>query len=644
MASWFADSVAQTVSTVEAVTTTFRARDLARRAGYETRRRTGLLALAETRHRAVSPIDTRWRIDVPHHDRPAGDGVDAAEQVLAGSVDLYGGRPRDTGWPPEWSVNPDSGARMADQVHWTALDDSGRNGDIKDVWELSRFGFVGPLVRAWACTGDERYPEAFWTAVESWTAANPPFLGPNWMCGQETSLRAISMLFGLGVFSPHPTTTPARRQLVDELVCDSVQRVRPTIGYALSQRNNHAISEASFLFAAACLLPDHQHRDRLLRQARRALSGALRDQFYPDGSYAQYSPTYQRLAVHTLLFVDLVGRATGIEPPREVDAALSSSYRFLTSLLDLERGWLPNLGGNDGALLFELTSGPRRDFRPLLTTLAARAGRSRPFPPGPWDEEARWFGYTPGPSNDTIDDAPADSGFTVLRGSRSQAMLRAGSRRHRPAHADMLHVDLWIGGVNVALDPGTYRYSAPAPWGNALAEEAVHNVPRPPGRPQAVRRGRFFWTSWHDAEVVDRSTHEVGEVIVARLQLRDVTLHRLLGRNDNLWVVLDRASSGPITTRWNLPDGTVLDGLGVSGETFSGRFEGGAVGEGTADPHDPESGWQSPTYGELEACTALTVHGVDGWTAAWFTPRDVALPGPDQAGTWWDILAEVEQR
>ena len=123
-----------------------------------------------------------------------------------------------------------------------------------------------------------------------------------------------------------------------------------------------------------------------------------------------------------------------------------------------------------------------------------------------------------------------------------------------------------------------------------------------------------------------------------------MTLHRLLGRNDNLWVVLDRASSGPITARWNLPDGTVLDGLGVSGEVFSGRFEGGAVGEGTSDPHDPESGWQSPTYGELEACTALTVHGVDGWTAAWFTPRDVALPGPDQAGTWWDILAEVEQR
>src|SRR5690606_7716177 len=100
-----------------------------------------------------------------------------------------------------------------------------------------------------------------------------------------------------------------------------VDRVQLTLRYALSQRNNHAISEAGFLWGASALLRGLPRAERLRRRAERALNEAIRDQFLPDGSYAQHSPTYQRLALHVLLWCLRVSDATGVSLPTEVRPA-----------------------------------------------------------------------------------------------------------------------------------------------------------------------------------------------------------------------------------------------------------------------------------------------------------------------------------
>ena len=43
--------------------------------------------------------------------------------------------------------------------------------DIKDVWELSRFGCTFVLARAFVLTEDPTYAQAWWTAVEDWLPA-----------------------------------------------------------------------------------------------------------------------------------------------------------------------------------------------------------------------------------------------------------------------------------------------------------------------------------------------------------------------------------------------------------------------------------------------------------------------------------------
>ena len=75
------------------------------------------------------------------------------------------------------------------------------HGDVKDVWEPARFTWAFDFALGYAVSRDDRYAEAFWSAVESFMDGNPPFRGIQWSCGQETSIRALSCLWGERIFA-----------------------------------------------------------------------------------------------------------------------------------------------------------------------------------------------------------------------------------------------------------------------------------------------------------------------------------------------------------------------------------------------------------------------------------------------------------
>lgn len=593
------------VETASALWRTFGARGLARRAAYEASRRAGLAHRAEERWLAhPAPVGRRLRsLGLSDVSPPPGGAEGPAPYRLYGALDL----PAPPGPDTDWHTDPISGRRYPADVHWSAIGDHDPDGsDIKDVWELSRLVWLGPLA-ARARRDEAGCAERVWASIESWHAANPPYRGVHWLSGQEVALRAISVQVAADLLDADPSTTEPRRALVAGLVQDAVGRVAATLGYALSQRNNHATSEAGFLWGATVLAPWLPEAGRLRRRAALALAEAVEDQFGPDGSYAQHSPTYQRLALHVLLWCLAVERATGEAAPAPVADAVRRSVVHLRHLLvPGSEGRMPNLGGNDGALLFDLADAPVTDFRPLLAHAAAAVGVAAGLEAGPWDAEASWFGLdrvggSPAPLPPTV------ATHAVTRGG-AHAVLRAGPLRHRPAHADQLHVDVWIDGRPVAVDPGTFRYTAPAPWGNALAGDDVHDVPRRPDAPQAERSGRFFWRRWAEADVLARPQDDEVEGILVELVLPDDThLRRLLVVADGAVVVIDRTGGREAQVRWNLPAGTEVrtadaaTAASAFGWAASFSHAGSAVLPVPADD-DPGSGWVSPTYGRRDPC------------------------------------------
>ncbi len=421
--------------------------------------------------------------------------------------------------------------------------------DIKYVWEPARFGWAFTLGRAYHLTQDERYAESFWKYFEAFTQNNPANLGPHWMNGQEVAIRLMTLVWCAHVFAG---TQPAACNLqLTTSIFHHASRIPPTLPYARSQNNNHLITEAAALYTAGLFLNNANWRNL----GWKWLNWSFQNQIGGYGEYIQHSVNYHRLMLQTALWINLIKRDAF---PTKTSQAIGRSAHWLFSLLDNTSGLTPNLGANDGALVFPLSSSSFDDYRPTVQA-AARAFLRTGLPAGVWDEMSLWFGLKP---TERIADSSAYL-TDNLRGQNSWAYLRASHFKSRLSHMDQLHLDLWWRGLNIAQDAGTYLYNAPPPWDNPLVTTRVHNTVTVDGRDQMTRAGRFLVLDWANAH--SKNLIETDENILGRIRAhhrgygnvkheRTVTVYR-----DERWLVEDKLTSPrriPHTyhLHWLLPD------------------------------------------------------------------------------------------
>ncbi|MCA9027555.1 MAG: alginate lyase family protein [Planctomycetaceae bacterium] len=404
------------------------------------------------------------------------------------------------GCPPNWHLHPVTGQEYPADRHWSEIGDFD-GGDIKYVWEPSRFAWVYPLVRAYWRTGHERDAKLFWQLVEDWHAHNPPQHGVNWKCGQEVALRVMACCFGLYGFADSVETTPARVAMLAQLLAVSGQRIEVNLSYALSQQNNHGISEATGLWTLGLLFPEFKSAKRWRQLGRKALEDQCRKLIDADGAFSQHSVNYQRVMLHACLWSIRLGDLHGQPLSDEMQDRVSRAGEFLWQLQDDATGRLPRHGAHDGALVLPLSNCEADDYRPVVQSSHWLRNRKRGLATGPWDEELLWLCGTeamesPVEERERHDWQGHESGYSVLRTQHGHLTIRAGSFRHRPAHADMLHADIWWRGQNMAIDAGTFSYNAAPPWDTPLARTGYHNTVTVDGRDQMDRVGRFLWLPW----------------------------------------------------------------------------------------------------------------------------------------------------
>ena len=127
--------------------------------------------------------------------------------IKAGRILLFSSILTDLGTDYDWVTNPDSGFRYDIKKHWTGIADLSKEaGDIKFVWEKSRFSYIYDIIRY-----DYHYNEDCSTIVFadilSWIDSNPVNLGPNYRCSQEMSLRVLNWTFALYYYRNSPSLT-----------------------------------------------------------------------------------------------------------------------------------------------------------------------------------------------------------------------------------------------------------------------------------------------------------------------------------------------------------------------------------------------------------------------------------------------------
>ncbi|HEX6628790.1 MAG TPA: heparinase II/III family protein, partial [Gemmatimonadaceae bacterium] len=506
---------------------TYGARGLRRRALHETRRTVGGFQRRPqwpVGHSAALPAESIYRIRGSFDllSREIKTRIhDRGERVKGGWYEAFGHEWRR--FPSTvigWSTVPSGGFTFPAGPWWT-VPHLPPQADIKEVWEPARFGWVYDLVRAHHLDNNPQYGAAFYRRLREWFEASPPYDGVHWSCGQETAIRAIAILHGETGLSPDPANAERDRRLVTQVLASSGERIESAIGYGLSQRNNHGISESAGLVHIGLRLAGvHPRATKWVAQGRRLLDEQIQDQFLEDGWYSQHSFFYMRVALQQALLAQRALLATGQSLAAASIGRLGAALDLIVTVIDSETGQVPNYGANDGSRVLPLSSAAYRDFRPLLTlgSLVLR----RPMPAEiPLDGEVvAWIGeepLTPGPARGEGVYRGESSGWIVVRHHAIVAFLRAGILRHRPSHLDLLHLNLSIDGREVIIDPGTYAYNAPAPWKNALATAKVHNAPVLDDTEPASKGPRFFWKAWPSARVVSVARQPSGVRVVAEV-------------------------------------------------------------------------------------------------------------------------------
>ena len=504
--------------------------------------------------------------------------IEQADQIRGGTFSYFSAEQASLGDPPDWLLNPFT-KRRADSLHWTKRGDfDSQLGDIKYIWEPSRFGWVYTLARAYAATGHENYPACFWRFFESWWAANPPQCGPNWQCGQEIALRTMAGVWGLHAFWSSPHSTDERVSVFSAFVAASAERIAGNIDFARALRSNHTISEAAGLYTVGVLFPEFEQADRWRAMGKSLLDGECLDQFYADGAYIQHSLNYQRLALQVYTWVLRLADLNGDALHPSTREALDRSTTFLRHLQDATTGQVPNYGHNDGALVLPLNSCGYLDYRPAIGAMHYALHAQRLYDPGPWDEDLQWlFGESSSLPAAQIcgstDRSPAsvharDGGYYTLRGRQSWAMVRCHTYRDRPVQADMLHMDLWWRGLNILRDSGTFRYHCEQPWLDYFQGTSAHNTVVVDGRDQMRRSGHFMWLHWTRSTVRYHQQLADGRIEYWEGQRESYRRHpgglihrrAVIRVGDHFWVVVDDllgSGSRRLELYWHLIDAPV---------------------------------------------------------------------------------------
>jgi len=554
------------------------------------------------------------------------NAIEEANKLLNGELKFFSHTYHQTGFPPNWHKDPITNYQLPIDLHWSQISDDS-TADIKFIWEPNRFAFVYTLVRAYAATGDEKYPQAFWQLIQDWADHNPPNTGANWKDGQEIALRLMAWTFGFYAFIHSPSTTNLHISQFTQYLAAQAERIHANIGYAISTRSNHTISEAFGLWMVGLLFPELNDAKKYFALGKRLLEEEVNKQIFPDGSYAMYSLNYHRFILHLYLYAVQLGEINHFPLSTQLKTSISRSINFLSHLIDPTTGHMPIYGSNDGALVLPLNNCDFTDYRPLLQLGSIITTGQPMFEPGAWDEDVFWLCGEELTAKSAKKEQVFLSALSELRGksfpnggtyilhnTNSRAILRCTDFTSRPSHADQLHMDLWMGAHNIAIDAGTYLYSGEGIWRNGLARTSAHNTVTVDGKDQMTLVSRFTWTNWAKGKVLKQTENLwQGEHDGYRPVCHKRTVMTLEG---DRWLVIDDLIANEphhYTLHWLLNDVPFTqnkNSLLLHYEASTYKIQTGLLngdGKFTTLRADPNStyGWRSRYYAHKEPAISL---------------------------------------
>jgi len=442
--------------------------------------------------------------------------LERANKILDGNLTWFYYHTFQVGNPPKWFQNPFDGSVLNNpKKHWTELSDFDLNtGDIKIIWEPSRFGWLTDLARAYRVSGDEKYLETINQWLEDWSRHNPKNQGPNWKCGQEASIRLMQLITTAQILKQDLQATPNLQQMLWQ----HLKRIDGNINYGIAQDNNHGTSEAAALYIGAVFLNQQpinnkvrKHLQEYMHKGRKLLVNRIEKLITMQGVFSQRSVNYHRVVVDTLSWVLLnMKRYKEPELAKQIKVRIKSLGEHQYKMISNAKGEAPNLGSNDGAMFLNLHNSNYRDFRPSTQLFFAALNQEKRFIKGSHDEALFWL--YPEMLNKEVKIKENEQGvmniddeLIIMQDKDLKLFLRLPNDRFRFATCDALHLDVWYKGKNILGDSGSFSYNS-IEESEKYESVLAHNTIQFGEYEQMPKISRFLYGNWLKAKNIKIST------------------------------------------------------------------------------------------------------------------------------------------
>lgn len=491
-------------------------RYVAFRLGHELEKRTGRFKKRFPQNPPKASFITldQWRKSFKFWGLQQGDKPSSLPSLLPdldayqkGIIPFFSAEKMELGKDYDWLTNPDTSHRYDVSKHWSEVQDIDPTaGDIKYVWEKSRFAYLYDVIRHDYYTKED-HGEWVFGEIRSWLNANPINSGPNYKCSQEISLRVLNWTYVLHYYKNSAHLTEDLFASIMHAIYWQLKHVYANINFSrIAVRNNHAITETLCLYLGALFYPFFPEASLWKEKGKNWFEEEILYQVYPDGTFLQFSMNYHRVVIQLFTWAF---KSADFYEERFSDEVYKRAYRsiaFLHACQDNTTGWLPNYGNNDGALFFKYNSCDFRDYRPQLNALHVLLTGTNLYGEGDWQEDVYWFraeslkGIRFSPVQQQEGWITFDAGgYYVLREGETLTFIRCGNHKDRPHQADNLHIDIWHKGRNLLFDAGSYKYNTDSDTLKYFMGTESHNSVMLNGYDQMEKGARFIWYYWTQA-------------------------------------------------------------------------------------------------------------------------------------------------
>jgi hypothetical protein len=394
--------------------------------------------------------------------------------------------------------------------------------DVRVTWELSRLGFVLPILQNAALEPEGRWIDAAIAIISDWERQNPLAYSVNWY-PMEASMRSINLIFALEMLLALGESRTTVLVPLLRLITAHGVFVWRTLEYTDIRGNHYAANLIALLLCGLTLRGWYAEAQRWLDYAVKAIPAEIVLQFLPDGVNVEKSIAYHRLVTELFLVGMIAMERAGWVLNSVVKERIHLACSYTAAYIRPD-GLAPNVGDNDDARVLAFDPIPARNHSSLTTV----AGAIFDEPALQADTTACasliWLLGRQGiEASNKLDTSPRsgtqhfrEGGVVVVREGDNFLWLDIGevglAGRGGHGHNDLLSFELVLQGRPLIVDPGSYVYTGDPVARDLFRSTAYHNGLRIDGIELAPMSG--MWSIGNQAIPHDIEIKRLGTVTI----------------------------------------------------------------------------------------------------------------------------------